>query len=132
MYSDFRGIIGAKYRPGYCHLPDGTHVVSISTKVSDIGVEPRALHAWDAKLLVPNTYLVLLIAFERYPISAKDYAAARTTRVVVGLSPKAKPSKSAIAVSERDAGTSSLTVALSFTERLSFPFVNEPLDRRRN
>lgn len=114
---DFKLVIGAGYRPGYTRVSELENVVSIAVKVratdplavlilcaqvNSLGIPLRALQAWDANLITGEVkYLVLLCFFgARYPLDM-DYPTKSDVRFAVGVSPKYKPSRAAVAAASR-------------------------------
>jgi hypothetical protein len=108
---------------------DSDAVISVSKKVNSLGVPVRALQAWDSNLITGEVrYLVLLMDFgPRYPVSMDNgtrgegsserffsqylelIQAMRAVEFRVGLSPKYKPSKTAIAGAFRAHGANTYT-----------------------
>ncbi|THU91820.1 hypothetical protein K435DRAFT_829796 [Dendrothele bispora CBS 962.96] len=107
LQMDFIETLASSYRPGVIRTGDG-FVMSVSLPIIDLAekVEPRALGAWDRKLLNPPMgiphHLVLLISGWRgvypYPIrdarsssSASSSASSSSLKFKVGLSSSYKP-----------------------------------------
>ncbi|KAI5478234.1 ubiquitin-conjugating enzyme E2 Q [Pseudohyphozyma bogoriensis] len=110
LRSDFKDLIAAGFRPGYTRVSELDNVVSVSKKVNTLGVPLRALQAWDSDLITGEVrYLVLLMNFgSRYPVDP-DNGTRGDVKFRVGLSPKYKPSKEAIAAAFRSHSANTYT-----------------------
>ncbi|KAF5342715.1 hypothetical protein D9758_015872 [Tetrapyrgos nigripes] len=101
LQTDFVDTIASNYRPGLIRLGGDDFILSISLPVVDLTemVEPRALAAWDRKLLKKPQNLVLLISgwtgMYPYPLGSSSSSSAKppTLKFKVGLSPSYKPSQ---------------------------------------
>ncbi|KAJ3509436.1 hypothetical protein NLJ89_g5227 [Agrocybe chaxingu] len=104
LQQDFVDIVATEYKPGFIRLNGNDFVLSISLPVVELAnsIPPRALMAWDRRLLSCSQYLTLLISGFRglYPVLESDgfYTAsaqrlATTLTFKVGLSEKYKPGK---------------------------------------
>lgn len=133
--SDFKELVEAGYRPGYTRVSELDNVVSVAKKVNSLGVPLNALQAWDSDLITGEVvYLVLLMNFgSKYPvreIGVSVLPRADSTNYVVlqvnpdsgtrgevqfkiGISPKYKPSKTAIAAAFRAHSANTYTSTLS-------------------
>jgi len=98
----FIDIVATEYRPGFIRLPGNDFVLSISLPVITLAnlIPPRALMAWDRRLLAFSQHLTLLISgfHGLYPVldSNATYTTAAQRLAVsltfkVGLSEKYKP-----------------------------------------
>ncbi|BGP16562.1 hypothetical protein JCM10213_000526 [Rhodosporidiobolus nylandii] len=110
LRSDFKDLIAAGYRPGFTRVSELDLVVSVSKKVNSLGVPARALQAWDSQLITGEVvYLVLLMNFgSQYPVDLDNMANKQVT-FKVGISPKYKPSKQAIAAAFRSHSSNTYT-----------------------
>ncbi|KAK6336628.1 hypothetical protein TWF718_009424 [Orbilia javanica] len=92
---DLRAVKGAGFKVGVLgNLPGGSGYLSISIKISKLGISDEAMTAWR---LNPDKYLVLLMHYPAgyKPLSAmaKDsYTAKKWIQVYVGTSSRYKPS----------------------------------------
>ncbi|ORY89473.1 hypothetical protein BCR35DRAFT_300675, partial [Leucosporidium creatinivorum] len=102
LRADFKELIEAGYRPGYTRVSELDNVVSVSKKVNSLGVPLNALQAWDSDLITGEVvYLVLLMNFgSKYPVNP-DSGTRGEVQFKIGISPKYKPSKTAIAAAFR-------------------------------
>lgn len=101
--SDFIETVATGYRPGIIHFGDDDFCVSISIPVITLAhaIPPRALMAWDRRLLSQSQYLTLLISgfHGHYPPINDDgtYITTQHSGVnltfKVGLTKKYKPGK---------------------------------------
>lgn len=98
--SDFNESVAAGYRPGMIYIPTCGMVVSMSIPVITLAqvIAPRALMAWDARLLSKNQHLTLLISgmCNTYPILQNDGTLSGNSTELqfrVGLTSHYKPSK---------------------------------------
>ncbi|KAK4700785.1 ubiquitin-conjugating enzyme E2 Q, partial [Phenoliferia sp. Uapishka_3] len=109
LRNDFKGILDAGFRPGYTRVSELDNIVSVSKKVNALGVPLRALQAWDSELLTGEVrYLVLLMNFgSKYP--DPDNGGRGDVKFRVGLSPKYKPSKAAMASAFRSHSANTYT-----------------------
>lgn len=102
FYRDFVDIVATEYRPGFIRIGGNDFVISISLPVITLAdsIPPRALMAWDRRLLASSQHLTLLIggfhalypALENdatYTSSAQRLGVSLTFKV--GLSQKYKP-----------------------------------------
>jgi ubiquitin-conjugating enzyme E2 Q len=98
----FIDVVATEYRPGFIRLPGDDFVLSISLPVITLAnlIPPRALMAWDRRLLASSQHLTLLISgfHGLYPVldsNATYTPAARRLAVSlnfkVGLSERYKP-----------------------------------------
>jgi hypothetical protein len=122
LRSDFKELKEAGYMPGYTRVSELDNVVSVAKRVNTLGVPLNALQAWDSDLITGEVvYLVLLMNFgSKYPVRGLCISglphADKTTSLLqvnpdsgtrgevqfkVGISPKYKPSKTAIAAAFR-------------------------------
>lgn len=94
LQHDFLEIVARGYRPGLIRFGGDDFCISVSLSVIKLAesVPPRALNAWDRRLLSKTQHLVLLISGFRgvYPPSDSD---ATKLKFHVGLSGIHKPSK---------------------------------------
>ncbi|KAJ4466482.1 hypothetical protein C8J55DRAFT_527332 [Lentinula edodes] len=94
LQHDFLEIVARGYRPGLIRFSGDDFCISVSLSVIKLAesVPPRALNAWDRRLLSKTQHLVLLISGFRgvYPPSDSD---ATKLKFHVGLSGIHKPSK---------------------------------------
>ncbi|CAA7264437.1 unnamed protein product [Cyclocybe aegerita] len=104
LQQDFVDIVATEYKPGFIRLNGNDFVLSVSLPAITLAnsIPPRALVAWDRRLLSCSQYLTLLISGFRglYPVLESDgsYTAsaqrlATTLTFKVGLSEKYKPGK---------------------------------------
>ncbi|BGP24987.1 hypothetical protein JCM10295v2_003907 [Rhodotorula toruloides] len=94
---DFKQLLDAGFRPGFTRVSELELVVSVSKRVNLLGVPARALQAWDSRLITGKiVYLVCLMSFGRYPVDL-DSQTSGQVKFKVGISPRYKPSKTAIA-----------------------------------
>ncbi|KAF8580706.1 hypothetical protein K439DRAFT_1636776 [Ramaria rubella] len=106
----FHESIDAGYKPGLTRLNDNEIVLSISSPVLSLSIPPRALVAWDRRLLMSCNNLVLFISgiHGSYPILNNDgsYMSGSTTQLKfhVGVSPSYKPSKEVVLENVRNFG----------------------------
>ncbi|GAA5856066.1 hypothetical protein JCM9279_006494 [Rhodotorula babjevae] len=102
LRTDFQQLIDAGYRPGFTRLSELDLVVSVAKKVNLLDVPARALQAWDSKLITGQVvYLVLLVNFgAKYPIDLDNQTAGQC-RFKVGVSPRYKPVRTAVAAAFR-------------------------------
>ncbi|GAA5978067.1 hypothetical protein JCM5350_007386 [Sporobolomyces pararoseus] len=107
---DFKELVKEGYRPGFTRVSELDLVVSVSKKVSALGVPVRALQAWDSELITGEViYLVLLMNFgSKYPVDL-DNLKRDEVKFKVGISPKYKPSKAAISAAFRSHSSSPYT-----------------------
>ncbi|BGP08426.1 hypothetical protein JCM10049v2_004273 [Rhodotorula toruloides] len=97
LRSDFKQLLDAGFRPGFTRVSELELVVSVSKRVNLLGVPARALQAWDSRLITGKiVYLVCLMSFGRYPVDLDNQTSGQV-KFKVGISPKYKPSKAAIA-----------------------------------
>ncbi|KAJ3847933.1 hypothetical protein EV368DRAFT_76467 [Lentinula lateritia] len=94
LQHDFLEIVAGGYRPGLIRFGGDDFCISVSLSVIKLAesVPPRALNAWDRRLLSKTQHLVLLISGFRgvYPPSNSD---ATKLKFHVGLSGTHKPGK---------------------------------------
>ncbi|KAK7682166.1 hypothetical protein QCA50_014753 [Cerrena zonata] len=73
---DFTQVIAAGYQPGYTRLESKGIILSISIPIITLAsqIEPRALMAWDSRLLSESQHLTLIIAgfHDVYPVLHHD------------------------------------------------------------
>ncbi|GAA5944159.1 hypothetical protein JCM3775_001084 [Rhodotorula graminis] len=102
LRADFKQLIDAGYRPGFTRLSELDLVVSVAKKVNLLDVPARALQAWDSKLITGHVvYLVLLINFgPNYPVDLDNQTTGQC-RFKVGVSPRYKPVRAAVAAAFR-------------------------------
>ncbi|GAA6050354.1 hypothetical protein JCM3770_002978 [Rhodotorula araucariae] len=95
---DFKQLLDAGFRPGFTRVSELDLVVSVAKKVNLLGVPARALQAWDSKLITGEVvYLVLLMNFgAKYPVDLDNQTSGQC-KFKVGISPRYKPSRPAIA-----------------------------------
>ncbi|TFK43105.1 hypothetical protein BDQ12DRAFT_165045 [Crucibulum laeve] len=104
LKQEFIEIVGTAYRPGLIRLGGDDFVLSVSLPVIELAdsVPPRALMAWDRRLLSRSEHLILLISGFRsvYPALESDgtytLAASRLSSSLsfkVGLCRRYKPGK---------------------------------------
>ncbi|GAA5893568.1 uncharacterized protein JCM6883_003563 [Sporobolomyces salmoneus] len=106
---DFKELVKEGYRPGFTRVSELDLVVSVSKKVSAVGTPVRALQAWDSQLITGEVvYLTLLMNFGGYPVNL-DNLNRDEVKFRVGISPKYKPSKAAIAAAFRSHSTNTYT-----------------------
>ncbi|GAA5835600.1 hypothetical protein JCM3766R1_006458 [Sporobolomyces carnicolor] len=107
---DFKELVKEGYRPGFTRVSELDLCVSVSKKVSALGVPVRALQAWDSELITGEVvYLVLLPSFNaKYPVDL-DNLSRDEVKFRVGISPKYKPSKAAIGAAFRSHSSSMYT-----------------------
>ncbi|KAF8881664.1 hypothetical protein CPB84DRAFT_1817227 [Gymnopilus junonius] len=102
LQENFVDIVATEYRPGFVRLGGNDFVVSVSLPVITLAnsIPPRALMAWDRRLLSCSQHLTLLISgfHGLYPVLEQDvsYSSAAQRLGVslsfkVGLSEKYKP-----------------------------------------
>ncbi|BGP40452.1 hypothetical protein JCM10450v2_004434 [Rhodotorula kratochvilovae] len=98
LRTDFKQLLDAGFRPGFTRVSELDLVVSVAKKVNLLGVPARALQAWDSKLITGEVvYLVLLINFgAKYPVDLDNQTTGQC-KFKVGISPRYKPSRVAIA-----------------------------------
>ncbi|KAK7678999.1 hypothetical protein QCA50_017943 [Cerrena zonata] len=108
MQRDFQEIIAAGYRPNIIRLRDDEVVISVSIPVISLAstIEPRALMAWDSRLLSKSQYLTLIISGMQgiYPFTADDGTflpnlagrGVKNLQYHVGLTPQNKPDQNLI------------------------------------
>ncbi|KAF8523448.1 hypothetical protein BU17DRAFT_43697 [Hysterangium stoloniferum] len=96
----FIEIIAAGFKPGITRLSDSELVLSVSCPIPSLKIPPRALVAWDRRLLQSYNNLTLLISgiHSTYPVLLRDGTVAQNAmlRFHVGLSPQYKPSKEVV------------------------------------
>lgn len=101
---NFVEIIATEYRPGFIRLGGNDFVISISLPVIELAnlIPPRALMAWDRRILSCSQHLTLLIAgfHGLYPVLNDDASYSSTAQRLgvnltfkVGLSEKYKPGR---------------------------------------
>ncbi|KAF9566809.1 hypothetical protein CPC08DRAFT_703781 [Agrocybe pediades] len=104
LQQDFVDIVATEYMPGFVRLSGNDFVLSVSLPVLRLAecIPPRALMAWDRRLLSRSQHFTLLISGFRglYPVLEDDvtYSAAALRLGVnlsfkVGLTEKYKPAK---------------------------------------
>jgi len=104
IFRNFIDIVATEYRPGFLRLGGNDFVISISLPVITLAdsIPPRALMAWDRRLLACSQHLTLLISgfHGLYPVLENDgsYTSAAQRLGVslsfkVGLSEKYKPGR---------------------------------------
>ncbi|KAI0073974.1 hypothetical protein K474DRAFT_119925 [Panus rudis PR-1116 ss-1] len=105
LQRDFNEVVAHSYRPGIIRLGLDEIVLSVSIPVVSLakGISPRALMAWDSRLLSENHHLTLVVSGMRdsYPALQSDGTlipslSARgvgNLRFRVGLTPRYKPTK---------------------------------------
>ncbi|GJN90810.1 hypothetical protein Rhopal_003824-T1 [Rhodotorula paludigena] len=98
LRSDFKQLLDSGYRPGFTRVSELDLVVSVSKKVNLLGLPARALQAWDSQLITGEVvYLVLLMNYgAKYPVDLDNQTSGQV-RFKVGISPRYKPSRQAIA-----------------------------------
>ncbi|GAA6008198.1 hypothetical protein JCM11491_001926 [Sporobolomyces phaffii] len=138
---DFKELVKEGYRPGFTRVSELDLVVSVSKKVSALGVPARALQAWDSELITGEVvYLVLLMNFgSHYPVDL-DNLQSNQVKFKVGISPSYKPSKTAVAAAFRSHSSHMYTKgdfqAISLSAPFEELFVNKfqevLVTRRRN
>ncbi|KAF8484084.1 hypothetical protein JB92DRAFT_3085748 [Gautieria morchelliformis] len=106
----FHEIIKVGCKPGVTRLADNELVLSVSHPVPSLPISPRALVAWDRRLLLSYHNLTLLISgIHNYPLLDHDGVFAASTmnqlKFHVGLSSRYKPSKEVILDHVRNFGT---------------------------
>jgi ubiquitin-conjugating enzyme E2 Q len=113
--SDFIEVVATSYRPGLIRFGADDFAISISLPIVTLAssIPPRALNAWDRRLLSRTQHLTLLIIGWRgtYPILCKDgtigNAAIRNGSALtfkVGLTKRYKPGKEQAAEAGRTFG----------------------------
>ncbi|TDL29181.1 hypothetical protein BD410DRAFT_817396 [Rickenella mellea] len=100
LQKDFKEIVAAGYRPGMTPLGFAI-VLSVSVPVLKLDIPPRALIAWDSRLLSSTYNLTLIISGMRsaYPPINPDGTLVdmqAKLQFKVGLSPRYKPSAEAV------------------------------------
>lgn len=104
LQENFVDIVATEYRPGFIRLGGDDFVLSVSLPVITLAdsIPPRALMAWDRRLLSRSQHLTLLISGFRgvYPVITADgtYTSAAhmigaTLSFKVGLSQRYKPGR---------------------------------------
>jgi ubiquitin-conjugating enzyme E2 Q len=103
LRKDLRQILDQGYRAGFHRVSELDNVVCVSVRVNQLGVDLRALQAWDSNLITGEiVYLVMLLNFgAKYPVDMDDMSRGQV-RVKIGLSPKYKPDHKAIAAAFRN------------------------------
>lgn len=108
LQRDFNEIVAADFRPGLIRLSADELVLSVSVPVVYLAriIPPRALMAWDSRLLSKKQHLTLIISGMRnvYPVLQSDgtlnprliSSGVSKLQFRVGLSPEYKPPKEAI------------------------------------
>jgi ubiquitin-conjugating enzyme E2 Q len=102
MYRDFVDIVATEYRPGFIGIGGNDFVISVSLPVITLAdsIPPRALMAWDRRLLASSQHLTLLIGGFHgvYPVLEHDASYTSSAQRLgvsvsfkVGLSEKYKP-----------------------------------------
>ncbi|KAF9007058.1 hypothetical protein BDQ17DRAFT_1351337 [Cyathus striatus] len=115
LQRDFVEVVASSYRPGFVRVSGDDFVLSVSLPVIKLAesIPPRALMAWDRRLLSRSQHLVLLISgfHSVYPPLESDgtYTSFSTRLGVnitfkVGLSGRYKPSKEHVQESARKHG----------------------------
>lgn len=109
--SDFNEVVVAGYRPGIIRIATTDLVISVSIPVITLAqdIAPRALMAWDGRLLSKTKHLTLLISgiHNIYPILRSDGTLlGNSTKLQfrVGLTSSYKPSKDYVAELVRNFG----------------------------
>ncbi|KAK4053896.1 hypothetical protein OIO90_003733 [Microbotryomycetes sp. JL221] len=102
LAQDFKQLKDANYCPGFTSISDFDKIISVSKRVNTLKIPPQALEAWDPRLLTGEiVYLVLLINLgSKYPPEL-DNPQRDSVKFKIGISPRYKPSKQAIAVAFR-------------------------------
>ncbi|GLB36141.1 putative ubiquitin-conjugating enzyme family protein [Lyophyllum shimeji] len=104
LQNDFVETVAAGYRPGMIHFAEDEFAISISLPVITLAksIPPRALMAWDRRLLTRSQHLTLLISGFRgvYPplnsggaYNALAQRCGSSLAFKLGLTPKYKPGK---------------------------------------
>ncbi len=103
LRKDLGQILEAGYRCGFHPVSELDNVVCVSVRVNKLGVDLRALQAWDSSLITGEiVYLVMLLNFgAKYPVDMDDMSRGQV-KVKIGLSPKYKPSHQAIGAAFRN------------------------------
>ncbi|KAF9266711.1 hypothetical protein L218DRAFT_895759 [Marasmius fiardii PR-910] len=110
MQHDFIDTVASLYRPGLIRFGQDDFCISVSLSVVELAesIPPRALMAWDRRLLSRSQHLVLLISGFRGAYPSPDFiAGARQTTPLtfkVGLSGKYKPGKDQAREAQRNYG----------------------------
>ena len=103
LQSNFIDVVASEYKPGFMRISGGDDfILSVSVPVIQLAksIPPRALMAWDRRLLSESHSLVLLISGFRgvYPVLGNDGTYTSGAQKIsaeltfkVGLSPKYKP-----------------------------------------
>lgn len=103
LQSNFVDVVASEYKPGFMRISGGDDfILSVSVPVIQLAqsIPPRALMAWDRRLLSESHSLVLLISGFRgvYPVLESDGTYTSAAQKIsaeltfkVGLSPKYKP-----------------------------------------
>ena len=102
LYRDFVDIVASNYRPGFTRLGGDDFILSVSLPVITLSesIPPRALMAWDRRLLSCSQHLTLLISgfHALYPVLENDVSYTNSAKRLgvslgfkVGLSQRYKP-----------------------------------------
>lgn len=90
---DLRATKAAGFKVGYLGDPDGSLILSISCRISKLGISEEAMQAWDVNI---NQYLILLLRFPNGYVNANYLLEASNdaslVQMHVGLCASYKPS----------------------------------------